>query len=230
MSKRGLSVLALGVLASVVVHAQNTSIVLNDGGIKFPDGTVQSTAAGGPPAPVNRTGQTQCWDSAGTEIVCAGTGQDGDLRRGVAWPDPRFMDYGDGTVTDNLTGLIWLKDAGCFGHDVTWTDSFSEIAAFNSGIDRGCPEYSAGAYDDWRLPTILELISLVDWGSGSVLPDGHPFLFTGIGLCTYWTSTTDEAEPENAWLSVFGQSVDQVQVDTTPKTGDFCVWPVRGGH
>ena len=56
-------------------------------------------------APVPKSGQTSS----------NATGDDGDLQRGVAWPDPRFTDNGDGTVTDNLTGLIWLKNANCFG-------------------------------------------------------------------------------------------------------------------
>ena len=38
---------------------------------------------------------------------------DGLLRAGIEWPAPRFTDNGDGTVTDSLTGLMWLKDGGC---------------------------------------------------------------------------------------------------------------------
>jgi len=70
------------------------------------------------------TGQTGCWDSSGGSITCADTGQDGDIQAGVALPDPRFTDNGDGTVTDNLTGLIWLINANCFGEQ-TWTQARS---------------------------------------------------------------------------------------------------------
>lgn len=42
-------------------------------------------------------------------------GEDILLQRGIAWPIPRFTDNHNGSVTDNLTGLIWLKDADCFG-------------------------------------------------------------------------------------------------------------------
>ena len=56
-----------------------------------------------------KTGQTICYDTAGTVITCAGTGQDGDKQAGVAWPSPRFIDNYDGTVADNMTGLVWLK-------------------------------------------------------------------------------------------------------------------------
>jgi hypothetical protein len=66
-------------------------------------------------APVPKTGQTTCWDEHGEPINCEGTGQDGELQKGVPWPDPRFTDNADGTVTDNLTGLIWLRNADCFG-------------------------------------------------------------------------------------------------------------------
>src|SRR6184192_2353013 len=47
---------------------------------------------------------------------CAdGERNDSYLRRGVLWPDPRFTDNGNGSVKDNLTGLIWLKNSNCFG-------------------------------------------------------------------------------------------------------------------
>ncbi len=56
-------------------------------------------------APVPKTGQTTSY----------ATGDDGILQKGVVWPIPRFKDNNNGTVTDNLTGLIWLKNANCFG-------------------------------------------------------------------------------------------------------------------
>jgi len=42
-----------------------------------------------------------------------------------AWTGVRFTDNGDGTVTDNLTALIWLKNADCFGTRV-WADALSD--------------------------------------------------------------------------------------------------------
>jgi len=49
-------------------------------------------------------------------------------RMGVSWPSPRFTDNGNGTVTDNLTGLIWLKHASCYGKR-TWADASSDANA-----------------------------------------------------------------------------------------------------
>jgi len=37
-----------------------------------------------------KTGQITCYDTEGTIISCEGTGQDGDLQMGIAWPEPRF--------------------------------------------------------------------------------------------------------------------------------------------
>ena len=116
------------------------------------------------PAPVPKTGQT----------VSYATGDDGDLQMGVAWPNPRFTDNGDGTITDNLTGLIWLKDANCiatnypgFDNDgtagdgmVTWQHALDFVAGINDGTYPLC---GAGK-TDWRLPNVRELHSLIHYG------------------------------------------------------------------
>ena len=113
-------------------------------------------------APVPKTGQTTSY----------GTRDDGALQKGVAWPTPRFTDNGNGTVTDNLTGLIWTKNANAFGQR-TWAEALSDANGLASG--------SAGLTDgskagDWRLPNVRELQSLVDYGrSNPALPAGHPF-------------------------------------------------------
>src|SRR5207237_5093359 len=54
--------------------------------------------------PLPATGQTTCWDTTGSVIPCAGTGQDGDFGEGARLA---YVDNGDGTVTDVNTGLRW---------------------------------------------------------------------------------------------------------------------------
>ena len=85
-------------------------------GVAYGNGTFVAVGYGGTilqsdPVAINlpQTGQTKCYDSSGTEINCAGTGQDGEFQVGVDWPDPRFTVNGD-CVTDNLTGLMWAKN------------------------------------------------------------------------------------------------------------------------
>ena len=142
-------------------------------------------------------------------------GDDGDLQKGVAWPDPRFTDNGDGTVTDNMTGLVWTKNANIFEVAQTWDTAVDKC---NFLTDPG---------GDWRLPNVRELNSLVDYGQYyPVLPSGHPFL--NVQLSPYWTSTT---YAPNEYLS-WGVSLDNgYNAPAYYKTIPYgFVWCVRDGQ
>jgi quinol monooxygenase YgiN len=172
-------------------------------------------------ARVAQTGQKQCWNVSGALIDCTGTGQDGAIQAGVPWPTPRFTDNEDGTVTDNLTGLIWLKDADRFG-EVTWEEALTYARNLASG-GRGLTDGSmAGA---WRLPTIRELFSLIDYGTADpIIPAGHPF--TNVRSSIYWTSTTLAAAPTLAWMMTTGiaPTVFDLKINANR------MWPVRQGE
>jgi len=182
------------------------------------------------PAPVAKTGQTTCYNSAGTVITCSGTGQDGDHQAGVEWPNPRFTDNSDGTVTDNLTGLIWLKNANCFGAK-NWATALTDC----NNLDNGTCELTDGSQaGDWRLPNVKELQSLIDReyynpalpntaGTGK-WTEGDPF--TNVQSSYYWSSTAYAYHASYAWhVYVHGG-----HVITNLKAYDHYVWPVRGGN
>jgi hypothetical protein len=102
------------------------------------------------------------------------------MRAGVPWPNPRFADLGNGTVTDNLTGLMWTKDANRPGTDQLWQGALDYVAGMNAGI------YPNFGYTDWRLPNVNELESLIDAErSYPALPSGHPF--TNVQNSNYWS-------------------------------------------
>ena len=165
-------------------------------------------------AAVPKTGQTTSY----------ATGDDGDLEKGVAWPNPRFTDNHDGTVTDNLTGLIWLKNADCFGTR-TWNNALSDCNGLSNG-DCGLTDSSIAG--DWRLPQLRELISLIDASNyAPALPLGHPFtnVYADVGV-SYWTSTTFAGDTDNAWYVIMGKGV----VARTLHSNLLYVWPVRGGQ
>ena len=171
------------------------------------------------PAPVERTGQTTCLAVNGSTIPCEGTGQDGEYQKGVEWPNPRFTDNEDGTVTDNLTGLMWTKDAQIFGGTMTTDDA---IVA--------CESLELAGFDDWRLPNVKELRSLIDYGTyNPALPSGHPFDDVPLSKAYYAVSTYEAsvAHYKGAWVldinhgSMWGCS---------PQASDHYPWPVRGGH
>lgn len=169
-----------------------------------------------------QTGQTTCYDQVGGLISCAGTRQDGDLQTGLQPPAPRFTDNNDGTVTDNLTGLIWLKDAKCFPLQL-WSDALGNAKGLGSGI---CGLTDGSVAGDWRLPNILELESLVDISNiGPALPTGHPF--SNVQSTGYWSSTNNAFHVTRARYVYFRNGA----VNGAAKDVDLhFVWPVRGGR
>ncbi len=154
------------------------------------------------------------------QVVSYAVGDDGDLERGVPWPDPRFTDNGNGTVTDNLTGLIWLKNVNCFAGG-TWTNSLNQANTLNSGE---CGLTDGSVEGDWRLPNLREMQSLINYQQyGPALPVGHPF-FT-IVASAYWTSTTYSIDTSQAWHVSLNSGI----VRSDSKGQPWYVWPVRGG-
>jgi len=183
-----------------------------------------------PLAPVAQTGQTLCSDATGATIDCSGTGQDGDLLAGIAWPDPRFTDNGDGTVTDNLTLLVWLKDASCVsnvGVGRDWDDALLQVENLNLGTDFGCTDYVAGTFQDWRLPNSKEQLSLANLGAHSPALPSNPFV--GL-LAFYWSSTSASSSPDGAWIfgTGIGTTSPALKTDLGIPPDTNSVWPVRG--
>jgi len=139
----------------------------------------------------------------------------------VPSPVPRFTDNGNGTVRDNLTGLIWLKQANCFGFQM-WQNALHAANALAHG---NCGLLDGSAAGDWRLPNIKELQSLIDVGQvNPALPPGHPF--SNVLLTEYWSSSTFAASPDSAW--VVNVSVALTGANAKGLSGP--VWPVRGGQ
>ncbi|MFQ6105223.1 MAG: DUF1566 domain-containing protein, partial [Candidatus Glassbacteria bacterium] len=154
-----------------------------------------------PAYPVNlwKTGQTSTYYP----------GDDGDLRRGVTWPSHRFVDNGDGTVIDALTGLMWLKDADCFGTAADWQTSMDIIADFNTTpTNYDCADYDEvdPPYDDWSLPNRKQLFSLIDYSQWQpALPPDHLFL-NAPTIESYWSSTTFAPTTDHAWVVLIRSS------------------------
>jgi len=140
---------------------------------------------------------------------------DGELKLGSIWPSPRFSDNHDGTLTDNLTGLMWIKDAFCANHFISgastsiWKDSVAFANALNDhSLSMPCEEYTAN-YEDWRAPNINELASLVRAGLKNdtnisdwlYIPEDQSGAFLDIGIVAnpIWTSTSVAANPDQAW-------------------------------
>ena len=171
----------------------------------------QSGSFGTSAVDLPRTGQTACYNTDGDVIACAGTGQDGELRMGVAWPSPRFSVSGE-CVTDNLTGLMWTKDANRFGAQ-DWQTALNSA----NGLDL-C------GFTDWRVPNVNELRSVIDYSNDSpALPDSPPFI--NVQSNYYWSSSTS-ARTDSAWFV----GMDFGVVYSNNKNDSDYVWPVRSGQ
>lgn len=114
-----------------------------------------------------------------------GTNDDGALKKGVTWPSPRFTDNINGTVTDNLTGLIWLKNANCFG--VQWTAALKDIGSLANGQ---CGLTDGSTAGQWRLPNVRELESLVNVGQSNAAAWLNVQGFSSVQSGHYWSSIT----------------------------------------
>ncbi|MBN1422789.1 MAG: DUF1566 domain-containing protein [Planctomycetes bacterium] len=158
------------------------------------------------PCRLPATGARKCWDPTkgefGGEVPCNNTewpGQDAFYQTGCP-AEGRFVDNADGTVSDTCTGLMWEKDTPMppsaydpdQGGRIQWPMAL-----------RYCEDLELAGYDDWRLPNVLELATLIDnwtrsedrwpgpYGVNPVfrdrsLPDEEDL---SIGSWTYWAST-----------------------------------------
>lgn len=149
-----------------------------------------------------------------------GTNDDGALKKGVTWPSPRFTDNINGTVTDNLTGLIWLKNANCFG--VQWTAALKDIGSLANGQ---CGLTDGSTAGQWRLPNVRELESLVNVGQSNTAAWLNVQGFSSVQSGHYWSSTTYAPSNGDAWYV----NMSDGHVYWGNKAVSYYVWPVRSG-
>ena len=126
---------------------------------------------------------------------------------------PRFdCVFNDLAVLDRETGLVWERTPS--SSTFTWV-----------GAIEACAELAIVNRLGWRLPTIVELSSLLVLDAGDDFPDGHPFS-TPVQQ-PLWSSTTNPGAPTLAWgVTPFVGGVVQNLV----KTSTWRKWCVRGGE
>lgn len=100
---------------------------------------------------------------------------------------PRFIKNKNNTITDTLTGLIW---GPTFEKVMNWNDA-----------EKACKELKLAGHKDWRLPTVKELISLVDYTK--YIPAIDTKFFPDTKSNWYWTSTIHAGDPGHAWIVSF---------------------------
>lgn len=145
------------------------------------------------------------------QAASAAAGDDGETRAGAAWPAPRFVDKGDGTVVDAVTGLVWQRQPSSAKRN--WANALAY-----------CRELALGGVKDWRLPNVNELAVLCDKSAPVVSDSLNSSGFAGILAQDYWTSTTYAPNTGHAW----NVGLDDGEIYHAHKSSSACVWAVRG--
>ncbi len=150
----------------------------------------------------------------------------------------RYIDDGDGTVTDVITGLMWEKKDGLDMHAnaadpsdadnaYTWSSgalpnggAFTDfLGALNNGVsvDASVTLGCFIGHCDWRLPTAEELAGIVDFtqgacggGSGACIDP----IFGPTAPGAYWTLSSHYSDPPNAWAIDFSDGSPVMQSKT----------------
>ena len=162
-----------------------------------------------PPAPRTRdlpdTGQSRCygffagtgWLGVRCDDAVACQGQDGFSNTGCSTAG-RFTDNGDGTVSDNCTGLMWQKETADVNGNGQTPDDESDALPWCDALAY-CENLSFAGHDDWRLPNVRELQSIVDYGRRDLLIDPVFGALTSV----YWSSTSFATSSGFAWMIHF---------------------------
>jgi hypothetical protein len=163
----------------------------------------------------------------------------------------RYVACGNGTVTDNQTGLVWLADADCFSAQ-TWLEAMVMVAGLAdlpASLSSDCDLDDGSSPGEWRLPSAVEWQSMIadadgdpgeldctlggsggpsitdDAGTGCY-GDGSGSSFVDVASAPYWSSSSVSGSTIIAWAA----NLDAGVVASTLKSSDIGIWPVRGGQ
>ena len=160
------------------------------------------------------TGQTQTYTNT--------FGEDSDYTINP----PAFTENGDGSVTDNNTGLMWQQIDD--GNTYNWFESTGTAdATYNpSAAINVCGNFTLGGYNDWRLPSKKELISIADYGS--YYPAIDSSVFPSTKTASYWSATPYTVWGGHAWhVSFIDGFFDYFDNSVPSKNNEYYVRCVR---
>ncbi|MBT7059158.1 MAG: DUF1566 domain-containing protein [Lentisphaerae bacterium] len=190
--------LPVGTVVRFYLVATDNAGGVTDDPVAAPAITYSYAVAGG-------SGSTTGWtmsalpDTGQTGDYTATFGEDSDYTD----TPPSFTDNGDGTVTDNVTGLMWQQ---ADGGEMTWEDAVAYAEAL-----------VLGGQSDWRLPFSHELFSILD--HGSINPALNTDVFTASNAQYWWCGNTRVADASRVWAANAGGGIGPHPKDETLSAG-----------
>ncbi len=187
------------------------TIESTSGGIKFPDGTVQLTAVTRPLCELYRGLIVNDLYPNSLPDICLystlpDTGQTGDYTTTFGEDSdytinpPSYTDNGNGTVTDNITSLMWQQEDD--NQTYNWYEASGTYdATYNPGTMDVCGSLTLAGYSNWRLPDVIELMGIVDYGEYGPAIDS--VAFPNTNAYEYWSSTRSSYYPTRALSAGF---------------------------
>ncbi len=136
------------------------------------------------------TGQTKCYDTK-TQINCSATGSFSGQDAQYLSNAPAYTNNGDGTITDVNTGLMWQKNPG---DKLTYSQALTKLKTFK-----------LAGYDDWRVPTIKELYSLINFNGKDISSESTvgdtPFMDTNYFDFSYGDLESGDRIIDSQWVT-----------------------------
>ena len=125
----------------------------------------------------------------------------------------------ESTVSDDIVGLMWQQQSTAAGGGLDWKDALAH-----------CEELEFAGHEDWRLPGVVELSSIVD-EKRTAAPAINTVYFADFNPGSgYWTSTTSRASMSSAYAIYFNEqnsTVGSGGVSAVSKTSNMMVLCVR---
>ena len=132
------------------------------------------------------TGQEKCYANEGELSPCPNVGEEFYGQDGSYAGTPMsFTDNANGTVSDNVTGLVWAKCSA--GQEPADCSGFGAALEWQEAVDYCAQNVDGLPGDGWRLPSRLELLSMTDFEKPHCLDKS---VFGGEVVAGYWSSTT----------------------------------------
>jgi uncharacterized coiled-coil protein SlyX len=142
----------------------------------------------------------------------------------------RYTDNNDGTITDNRTGLLWLKNANCFGR-LEWKMAQKIVTELASG-QCGLRDHSRAG--EWRLPSKEEWAAMMDYryrkltlsdaiGTGQ-WKEGDAF--SAVQFSKYWSSTVYSKKKSKSLI--WSADIYNGELNSDDQNTKWHVWAIRG--
>ena len=129
-------------------------------------------------------------------------------------PTDRFTINADGTVSDSETGLMWQRCSygQTYNTETQLCEGSTPSLTWQEAL-RGAKNDTTADYDDWQMPNIKELASILEHSCTE--PSINEDVFLGTKLQNYWSNTSGVSTMSSAWVYQFDSGLNSLHAKTS---------------